>query len=48
MKNNSFRIQFNSSEQSFKPKFSQKSVELKPKVEFKVKPIDIYCNEIIK
>lgn len=48
MKNNSFRVQFNSSEQSFKLKFSQKSVELKPKVEFKVKPIDIYCNEIIK
>lgn len=48
MKNNSSRVQFNSSEQSFKPKFSQKSVEVKLKVEFKAKPIDIYCNEIIE
>jgi len=33
MKNNDFKIHFNSSEQSFKPKFSRVSTETKPKVE---------------
>ena len=41
MKNNSFRVQFNSSKQSFKPKFSQKPIEVKSKVEFKIKSIGI-------
>lgn len=43
MNNKSFKVQFNTSKQSFKPKFSQKPIESKPKVEPKAKSIeDIY------
>lgn len=48
MDNKSFKVQFNSSKQSFKPKFSQKPIESKPKVEPKAESIeDIYYDEVV-
>ena len=48
MRNNSFNIQFNSSNKTFSPKFSQKEWESKPKVEPNVtSPEEIYYDEIV-
>lgn len=48
MKNNNFKVQFNSSQQTFKPKFSQKDTQVKPKVEPKAESVeDIYYDEIV-
>ncbi len=48
MKDNSFKVQFNSSKQTFKPKFSQKGTKIKPEVEPKAKSIeDIYYDEVV-
>lgn len=48
MKNNNFKVQFNSSKQTFKPSFSQKTTETKPKVEPKAESVEeVYYDEIV-
>ncbi len=48
VQNNSFNIKFNSSTQSFSPKFSQKEWESKPKVDpGNLTPEEIYYDEIV-